>query len=185
MEHLLITYTYLAFLPLAILEGPIVTIVGAFFAGQGYMNIYIVYVLALCGDMIGDSLHYALGRYGGERMVRRFGKRFGLTVEKLHEVRANYFGSRRSLWKIITAAKVTHAPCSSILITCGLLKVSFAEFFVINFVNNIFKVLFFLLIGFYFGQYYKTIDSYIGRSWMVLIPLFIIVLYIFYAKRTR
>jgi membrane protein DedA with SNARE-associated domain len=170
---------------MAILEGPIVTIIGAFFAGQGYMNIYIVYFLALFGDMIGDSLHYALGRYGGERIVRRYGERFGLTVDKLHEVRAKYFGTRRSLWKIITAAKVTHAPCSSILVTCGILKVSFSEFFLINFVNNIFKVLFFLIIGFYFGQYYKTIDTYIGHSWMVLVPIFILVVYIFYRNRTK
>ncbi len=185
MEHILITYTYFAFLPLAILEGPIVTIIGAFFAGQGYMNIFVVYILAVVGDSIGDSLHYALGRYGGERMVRRYGARFGVTVDTLHEVRANYFGSRRSLWKIITAAKVTHAPCSSILITCGLLRVSFYEFFLINFINNIFKVLFFLLIGFYFGQYYKTIDTYIGHSWMVLVPLFVLVVYIFYRRKSK
>jgi membrane protein DedA with SNARE-associated domain len=185
MEHFLLTYTYFAFLPLAILEGPIVTIVGAFFAGQGYMNIYIVYALAVAGDTLGDGLHYALGRYGGVRMVRRFGARFGVTVETLHEVRANYFGSRRSLWKIITAAKVTHAPCSSILVTCGLLKVNVIEFLVINFVNNIFKVLFFVLIGFYFGQYYKTIDGYIARSWMILIPVFILVVYFFYRKRAK
>ena len=185
MEHLLLSYTYFVFLPLSILEGPIVTIVGAFFASQGYMSIYIVYVLALLGDTIGDSLHYALGRYGGERMVRRYGVRFGITIEKLHSVRENYFGSRRSLWKIITAAKLTHAPCSSILITCGLLKVPFSQFLLINFSNNIFKVLFFLLLGFYFGQYYKTIDGYIARSWMVLVPLFLVILYVWYRRTAK
>jgi membrane protein DedA with SNARE-associated domain len=158
--------------------------VGAFFASQGYMNIFIVYLLAVLGDTIGDSLHYALGRYGGERMVRRYGARFGITVETLHEARGKYFGSRSSLWKVITAAKLTHAPCSSILITCGLLKVSFSQYMFINFINNIGKVLFFLLLGFYFGQYYKTIDGYIAKSWMVLIPLFIAILIILYRRRT-
>lgn len=182
MEHFLLTYGYSAFLPLSVLEGPIVTIVGAFFASKGYFNIYIIYLLALIGDMVGDMIYYSLGRYGGEGMVKRFGPRFGLTQEKLANVKAKYFDSKASLWNVITLSKVTHAPSSAILVLCGLLKIPIGTFIVITFINNVFKVLFFLLLGFYFGKYYKTIDTYIAHTWVVFIPIILLGIYLWYRK---
>ena len=185
MEHLLLSYSYIAFLLLSVIEGPIVTVVGAFLASQGYLNIYGVYLLAVVGDTLGDSVHFFLGRYGGDPIVRRFGVRFGVTEEALQAVRVTYFASRQSLWKIITLAKLAQVPCSAVLITCGLLRISLREFTLVTVVNNCVKVLVFTLIGFYFGQHYKVIVKYVTYVWILLIPVFLVMVFLIVGKRVK
>ncbi len=185
MENFLLTYGYIIFLPLSIIEGPIVTIVGAFLASQGIFNVIVIYILALLGDMIGDVLYYTIGRYGGERLLRRYGRFFGITTENLALVKTRYFTTTKSLWKIITLSKVTQAPSASILLTCGILQVDFRDYVVITFLNNVVKVLVFLLVGFYFGMHYTTIDSYLAKSWLVFIPLVLILAYLLVRARAQ
>jgi membrane protein DedA with SNARE-associated domain len=45
----------------------------SFMASQGLLDIRIVIPMALAGDVLGDSLGFAIGRYGGRRLVERYG----------------------------------------------------------------------------------------------------------------
>ena len=45
------------------IPGETALIVVSFYAGQGLLNIWIVVPLAIIGDLIGDSIGYAIGRY--------------------------------------------------------------------------------------------------------------------------
>ena len=173
MEAILLTYKYWLILPLSIIEGPIVAMAAAFLASTGVLNIQIVYVLALAGDIIGDILYYALGRFGGEPLINKYGRFVRISHESVANIKHEYFTRSTSLWQVIILSKVMQAPSSLILITCGLTSVNFRQFFVITTVANIFKVLFFVLVGFYFGRAYLRVDEYLRYSWVLLIPLVI------------
>jgi membrane-associated protein len=183
MEAILLTYKYWLILPLAIIEGPIVAMAAAFLASTGVLNIQIVYGLALAGDIIGDILYYTLGRYGGEPLIDKYGRYIKVTQESVEKVKQKYFTKQKSLWQVITISKAMQAPSSIILVICGLTGVNFREFFVITTVANIVKVLFFVLIGFYFGRGYMLVDQYLRYSWVLLIPL--IVGAVWYWKKGR
>ncbi len=51
-------------LPLAVIEGPVVSIVTGFLAAQGCFSWYWALILLVCGDLIGDIIYYAIGRTG-------------------------------------------------------------------------------------------------------------------------
>jgi len=176
-------YAYWALLPLAIVEGPIITILASFLASQGYLNVSIVYMLVLIGDILGDIIHYVVGRYGGFNLINRFGKHFGLDSERLRSIKEKYFEEGKSLWGTITWSKITHAPSSAVMFTAGLLRVNFRQYLLITTVNNIFKVLFFVVLGYCFGESYKTISKYIADSSIVFVPIFIIIIYLLYGRK--
>ena len=48
--------------PLAILEGPIVTVIAAYVARLGYLNIVAVYVVVVVADLVGDVVSSMIGR---------------------------------------------------------------------------------------------------------------------------
>src|ERR1700733_9703884 len=52
-------------LPLAAIEGPVVTILTGILSARGYFQWYWALCLLVCADLIGDSAHYWVGRTGG------------------------------------------------------------------------------------------------------------------------
>lgn len=179
MESIILQYSYFALLPLTIIEGPIVTIVASFLASLGHLNIFLVYPLALMGDIIGDIIHYWAGRYGRNNILNRF----GITNSKLEQVKIKYFANNQSLWKVLTISKITHAPSSLVMLTAGMLRVDFKQYLLITSIINVFKVFIFVLIGYFFGESYLLIGNYIEHSWILLLPIFLIIVYFIYGRK--
>ena len=184
VNTIILAHSYWIILPLAIIEGPMITIAASFLASNGLLNVYVVYALALSGDIIGDTLHYAAGSMGGRRIVCVYGHYVGITEEKLDAIMARYFHTNESLWKIITLSKFTHAPSSAVMIASGLLRINFWKFFFITTVNNIFKVLAFVLIGYFFGQTFAEMEGRFIYWWIILVTLFLIIAYLLYRRRS-
>ena len=71
--NLLLHYKYLILLPLSVIEGPIITVIAGFFATMGIFNPYLVYTIAVVGDIFGDTLAYGIGRWGSVPFINHFG----------------------------------------------------------------------------------------------------------------
>ena len=71
IQHYLAIYGYAALLPLAIIEGPAVTVFAAFLAAQGVFDVVVVYAIVVLGDLVGDVLHYAVGRWAAARWAAK------------------------------------------------------------------------------------------------------------------
>ena len=71
IQHYLAIYGYAALLPLAIIEGPAVTVFAAFLAAQGVFEVVGVYAIVVLGDLVGDVLHYAVGRWAAARWAAK------------------------------------------------------------------------------------------------------------------
>ncbi|MEK7325505.1 MAG: VTT domain-containing protein, partial [Chloroflexota bacterium] len=154
---------------MAVIEGPIVTIVAGFLASLGYFNALIIYILAILGDLIGDTLYYVLGRRGNEYLLAR--KKFlWINIEQLKAL-TNHFD--KHLGKSIILGKWTHVVGAPILIAAGMARVSFKKFILFNIIGTAPKILVFLIIGYYFGQAYKRIDAYL--EYAAVIIFFIII----------
>ncbi len=178
MQELLLNYTYWILLPLAIIEGPVVTLVAGFLASLGFLNVYLVYPIVLIGDIIGDTLFYFFGKHGTFGMVHKYGRWFGLTESRLVSVQQKYFTDHSSLWKIITLSKITQAPSAVVLFLCGMMHVDFKKYAVITVINNIFKTLTLLLLGYFFGLSHLFLSHNLRWAWVVLLPLFFVLLYL-------
>lgn len=160
MEHitlLISTYSVWILLPLMIIEGPIVTVIAAFLASLGVLNIVLVYFLALLGNILGDLNYYAIGRFGRERFIKKYGKYIGLHekhIEYLEQYYKNHF------LKTIFIAKITEAPVIPTLVAAGLAKVDMKKYLLLTSAIEVPKVFIIVIIGFYFGKFYTTIEGY-------------------------
>jgi membrane protein DedA with SNARE-associated domain len=109
LEPLLDQYGYLAVAATVGVEsfgipapGQTVVVVAAVYAGAGKLNIALVVLTAFAAAVVGDSLGYAIGHFGGRRLLLRFGRYVGLTHERLE--RAERFFARHG-GKIVAAAR--------------------------------------------------------------------------------
>ncbi len=82
-------YGYLAVFLLIMLEdfgipspGEITLISVALIASEGGLNITLVLLLAWCGAVIGDNIGFIIGYFGAERLLARYGGKFGLTHKR-------------------------------------------------------------------------------------------------------
>jgi len=160
LEH----YKYLILLPIAIIEGPIITIIAGFLVSLGILNFYASYAIVIAGDVIGDAIYYAIGRFGGRRFILKYGRFIGVTEESVQKAEAVY---KDHLGKTIVISKITQAPILAVLVMAGVTKTDFKKFIWIIFLVTLVKALAFLLIGYYFGRSYQLIDGYINNSLIV------------------
>lgn len=179
MPSLLIHYGYFIYLPLAVIEGPIVTIVAGFLTSLGYFNALAIYILAILGDLIGDTLYYVLGRRGNEYLLAR--KKFlWINIEQLKKLK-NHFD--KHLGKTILLGKWTHAIGAPILIAAGMAQVSFKKYILFNIIGTAPKMLAFLIIGYYFGQAYKRIDAYFNYAAAIIFFIIILIAVIYFLAK--
>lgn len=87
------TYGYAAAFFLVLLEdfavpspGELVLIGTSLIASQGGLHILPLLLLAWLGALIGDNIGFAIGHFGGARLLVRYGQRFGLTHDRLESV---------------------------------------------------------------------------------------------------
>lgn len=93
VETIVTTYGPLAVFLLMLLEdfglplpGEGALIAAAVLASQGHMSIGTLLAAAWAGAVLGDNIGYAIGRFGGRRVVLRYGARWGLNAERLGRV---------------------------------------------------------------------------------------------------
>ncbi len=179
MPSLLIHYGYFIYLPLAVIEGPIITVVAGFLASLGYFNALVIYGLAILGDLIGDMLYYVLGSRGNEYLLKR--KRFlWINIEQLKKLE-NHFD--KHLGKTIILGKWTHAVGAPILIAAGMARASIKKFILFNIIGTAPKILAFLIIGYYFGQAYKRIDAYFTYAAAIIFFIIILIAIIYFLAK--
>ena len=174
-------YGYALLIPLAIIEGPVVTIIAAFMASMGVFNIFLVYLIAVMGDVVGDSLYYWLGRLGRRTFVLKYGARVGLTEARIQYAETNY---NKHLWKVMIIGKIAQAPVILAIIAAGAAKINFKRFLMVVTVTTLIKAFVLVLIGYYFGKSYNLISHYFNNYvigvWALLV--FAIAGYFIYKK---
>lgn len=182
MEYIILLiskYGYFILFPIAVVEGPIATIIAGFFVSMAFLNFFLVYAIVVAGDVVGDTLCYAFGRWGGAIFFRWVGPYVGVTQEKLKKVQA-YFNSHNH--RVIVLSKFIHGIGISGLIVAGSLKVPYKRYFTICFFTSLIQSMALLVIGVLFGHAYIQLSRYlnyfasativIGASVVILIILF-------------
>lgn len=160
----------LMFLAMCI-EGPTVTAAATFAVTFGYFNPFIVFTLSILGDVLPDAIYYAIGFRGRLTVVKRFGKYFGLTeerIERLEQTIKTHGG------KTVAVLKYTPVLSTPGLMLVGAMRMKFGRFMWFVFIVTLQKTLTFMALGYFFGKAYN-IGKYIKYG--ALLPFVIILLY--------
>jgi membrane protein DedA with SNARE-associated domain len=176
----LLHYKYFLFFPIVVVEGPIITIIAGFLSSLGQMNFYLAYLLAVAGDLTGDSLYYCLGRWGGNPYLARWIKYLGLTKERLAHLEG-YFSHHAG--KTLVLTKFTQGIGFAVLTAAGLAKVPYRKFLWYNLLPTIPKSFVLLLVGFYYGKAYLRINEYLNYTSFVIFSLVLFYLLVYFLGR--
>ena len=177
--QLLLAYRYTILLPIAIIEGPIATVIGGFFSSTGFMNPWIVYGIVIVGDVLGDLMLY-LGGYWGSGFIIRHGSRFGITEKKIEDAKIFFKENHR---KAIIFSKLFHGIGFTGLIAAGSLKISYKRYFRTCLWVGLMQSAFFLFLGIFFGGAYVQIGRYLNYFAAIISVIVLVIVVIVFIKR--
>jgi membrane protein DedA with SNARE-associated domain len=140
--------------------GETVIIAASIYAGSGRLNVVAVGVVAFFAAVFGDNIGYAIGRFGGRRLVDRWGKYVFLTPERLDK--AEGFFDRQGA-KIITIARFIEGLRQANGIIAGITKMHWIRFIFYNALGAALWVGAWVSIGYFAGQHINTIYGVITR----------------------
>lgn len=166
--------------PMAVIEGPIVTVIAAYLAKLGYMQIMAVYLVCVLGDLIGDGMYYWIGRAGPALLPDRWLNRMGITKARQLALEGHFAtqGPRTLL-----LAKWTHSIGLPVMLASGAARMNFTAYMFWNLLGTLPKTAVFTLIGWFIGSAYTAIDTWIWRVSLALIVVLAIGLFLFWRRK--
>lgn len=190
-------YGYFAVFFLIMLEdfgipspGEIILITVSLIAAEGGLNIILALSLAWCGAVIGDSIGFIIGYFGAERLLIRYGSKFGLTPRRYAAV--TKFFNRYGGGFVLVARFVEGARQLNGIIAGGV-GMKWKRFFIYNAAGAALWVLFWGYGSYVLGdRFFKLISivmarsfNYYGLAVMSSALIIIIFLWLFWNKRKK
>jgi membrane protein DedA with SNARE-associated domain len=164
IESFLIEHGSALLLPLAVIEGPIVSIVAGFLSARGYFDWRLALGLLVCGDLIGDLTYYLAGRTS-VRPLRMLGRHFGLRSAPSPELRSKLASNAT---KMLFIGKWTHSIGFLVLIGSGMLRLPLPRFMLINLVATLPKSALLFGIGFFGARYIPLFEQHMLLTTILL-----------------
>lgn len=180
----LIHYRYFLLFPAAVIEGPIVTILAGFLASLDYFNLIVAYIIVVLADNVGDSLYYIIGRWGGRRFIDGWGRYLGISPERVVKIE-NHFENHPG--KTLIIGKLTQVASFPTLVASGIANMPFKKFLWYTAIATMIKSFLLLVIGYFFGTAYATIDKYLnyGTEGATIAVVALILIYLIISKFIR
>ncbi|MEX1660715.1 DedA family protein [Thioclava sp. 15-R06ZXC-3] len=168
--------------PVAVLEGPIVTVIAAWLASQHLFSVWSVSAVVILADLVGDMGLYALGRWGLHRLPARWRDKLGLNSERL-ERNGQHFRDKGV--RTLLFGKWTHSAGGPVLVAAGVGRMNIWVFAATNLIATIPKSLLFVALGYQLGAYYGSIDSWITRASLIALGAILLGVTIWYFRRKK
>lgn len=179
----LLAYRYFVLFPIAVVEGPIVTVAAGFLSSLGHLNLFIAYGVIVLGEMVGDTIYYWLGRWGGYPFINHVGRHVGITAERVEKIEKHYANHPA---RTIILGKFAYSLELPFLIAAGLFKVDYKKFASYVFIASVPKSFIFILIGYYSGEAYSNINRYLDAAvFMIVAAISLVLVYLLILKLSR
>jgi membrane protein DedA with SNARE-associated domain len=169
--HLLQAHGLWLLFPLATVEGPIVTVLAAYLARLGHMNLLLIYWIVVAADLFGDAVFYWVGRVGHGSVPERWRHRLGLDPVRQAALEEHF---HHAGGRTLIIGKLTHAAGLLVLLSAGSAQMPFGRFMLYNTIGTLPKSLFFLLLGYSLGAAYTAIDSWIFRASIIVVAAMLV-----------
>jgi membrane protein DedA with SNARE-associated domain len=151
-------------LPLAVIEGPVVSAVTGFLSAQGYIAWGWALVLLVCGDVVGDLIYYWIGHSGGA-MLSGFGRRLGWRGTVTPDLQQNM---AQNATKMLLVGKWTHSIGCFVLVASGMLRLPLAQFIVVNLLATLPKSAVLFGVGYFAGGHVQLFEDHFVLATIIL-----------------
>jgi len=147
-----------------LIEGPAVTAAGSFAAALGAFSLWIVFVLSVLGNLIPDIVFYAIGFWGRQSILDRYGHYFGVTKERMMMAESLI---KKHSGKSIIAIKMIPFIALPGLVMAGATRMNIKKYMFWSLSVTVPSSLLYLALGYYFGAAYHRAIDYV--DWGILV----------------
>ena len=157
------SWTYVILAMLVAVEGPVATLLGAAAASAGLMRPIPVFIAAMAGNLIADTLWYGLGYAGKIEWAQRLGQRMGIDRRHLERLERSL---QKHAIKVIFLAKLTVSFVIPTLVAAGLVKAPVRKWFPAVFAAETIWTGSLVLLGYYATEAIKRVEE--GVEYVIL-----------------
>jgi membrane protein DedA with SNARE-associated domain len=174
-------YRYPLILIGAVIEGPIVMIASGFLARNHIVTLWVVFIVLIIGDLVGDIFWYSIGYFTAEPILKKRGSIAGITIARFEVIKQLFL---RNQIKILFISKIAlgFGVAKGVLMAAGAVRVPFRKFIFINFMGEIILASVLISIGYLFGDTYTRLATS-ARPWFV--GVLIVVVMVLFAWMAR
>ncbi|HMN31385.1 MAG TPA: VTT domain-containing protein [Caldilineaceae bacterium] len=171
-------WSYLLLIFLAATEGPLSVLLGAAAASAGYLEPAYVYLAAVTGNLLGDTVWYLVGYSNKTDRLFHFGGYFGMHPEHIVKLKV---AIRRHAAKLILLAKLSVSLMIPTLVAAGLARVPWRRWFPVVFVVEMVWTALLVWVGYHAAYLISSLER-----WLALIGVvFVIVLIVSVVRYVR
>jgi membrane protein DedA with SNARE-associated domain len=166
----------------AVIPGDVVLLAAGFYAERTELDLGPVIVLAFVGALVGDTIGYAIGRFGGRRILDRFGDTRILSRERL--ARVDRYFHEYGMWAVALGRL---APVVRTINTfaAGMARMPFWQFFTSVAIAASIWATAVPICGFLFAGSLEVVERALGWAGVVILLLFAVALYLTYRRMSR
>src|SRR5205823_571957 len=181
LQHYLATYGYLAVFIFVAIEsagipfpGETMLLIAAIDAGRTHqLSIVLVIVAAASGAIIGDNIGFFVGREGGYRVLRRYGRYIGFNERRL---KVGIYMFRRHGGKVVFFGRFVAVLRAWAAFLAGVNRMKWSHFLLFNALGGIVWATLYGLGGYLLG---KNIDRFTGPLGTITIVLAVLITLVF------
>lgn len=163
-----------------VIEGPVITSAAAFAAALGYFNIFIIFLLSIAGDLVGDYIYYGVGYFGRVKFVEKYGHRIGLTEQRLKHMERLIKEHPKKTLAAIKLAPLLPAPG---LMMIGAVRMPVRRYTWITFIVALPKTIIFMALGYYFGAAYDHFAQILQNGEYFILAAIALTVIVFYGYK--
>jgi membrane protein DedA with SNARE-associated domain len=163
----------------AVVPGDVVLLAAGFYVQRTNLNLGPVIIAAFFGALIGDSIGYSIGRFGGRRILERFGDSKLLSKERL--ARVDRYFHEYGMWAVALGRL---APVIRTVNTfaAGMAKMPFWQFLSSVAIASAIWSIAVTVSGFFFSESLDLVERALGWVGVAVFLLFAAALYLTYRR---
>jgi membrane protein DedA with SNARE-associated domain len=156
-------------------------VTAAALASSGTLSIWGVGIAAAVGGVVGGTAGYFIGELGGQRLIRRYGKKLRIDDERLANARK--FFERHGLWAAFLARFLAFLRIV-VPMFAGVARMPFPSFSAANTAGAIASAATYCALGWFFGRDLRALEHHLTRLTLTVLALLAIWL-IVHQRRAR
>ncbi|PWE31547.1 DedA family protein [Pararhodobacter marinus] len=148
--------------PLAVIEGPIMSILGGSLSGADLFNVWAVLAIVIAADLFGDMGLYWIGMRGEALLPERLRARV-LNPDSALQRRLRYELTDHGV-RLLVLGKLTHGAGFAVLMAAGAMRYPFAKFVLVNLGATAVKSGALVALGWWLGDSWQRAEVWLDRA---------------------
>jgi len=182
-------YKYVALFLISVIAASIIPIpsgsvlmAASAFASEGYLNFWVIIIISIIANILGDNISYWMARFYGEKIFSKIGFRRIIKSKTFNLIEKKF---REKPGLIILASRFEVISTLSVNLLSGIGKVKYKKYLIHESIGSILQVCFYGSIGYLFGYNWQSANSIIGKILIVIALILLIIFLNFRSKITK